>query len=100
MTTVLNNRRIAELELIPVNIHYAYREKSAIVSRSGITETLVKVTLENGLVGWGEATRCADAGTIVAALTAMRPFFTGRDVFQDEAMHRDLWVRGAGTCSR
>ncbi|MBG6176601.1 glucarate dehydratase [Labrenzia sp. EL_208] len=94
MTAAPNDTRIAEIELIPVNIHYAHREKSAIVSRSGITETLVKVTLENGLVGWGEATRCADAGTIVAALTAMRPFFIGRDVFQDEAVHRDLWIRG------
>ncbi len=89
-----NNTRIAGIELLPVNIHYAHQEKSAIVSRPGITETLVKITLENGLVGWGEATRCADAATIIAALHAMRPFFIGRDVFEDEAIHRDLWVRG------
>jgi len=89
-----SDTRIAEIELIPVNVYYSHRERSAIVSRAGITETLVKITLENGLVGWGEATRCASAETIIAALTAMRPCYIGRDVFADEAAHRDLWVKG------
>lgn len=94
MTMTKGDTRIAEIELLPVNVLYTHREKSAIVSRAGITETLVKITLENGLVGWGEATRCADMGTIYSALKAMRPFFIGRDVFEDEAVHRDLWVNG------
>ena len=82
------------MEVIPINVYYTHRERSAVVSRPGITETLIKITLENGLVGWGEATRCADAGGIISALTAMRPFVLGRDVFADEAIHRDMWISG------
>lgn len=94
MSAKQHDTRIAEMEVIPINAYYAHLERSAIVSRAGITETLVKITLENGLVGWGEATRCADAGGIVSALNAMRSFVIGRDVFADEAIHRDIWVPG------
>ncbi|MGH1482509.1 MAG: mandelate racemase/muconate lactonizing enzyme family protein [Geminicoccales bacterium] len=94
MTAEGQKTRIAAMEVIPINAYYTHRERSAVVSRPGITETLVKITLENGLVGWGEATRCADAGGIASALTAMRPFVLGRDVFADEALHRDIWISG------
>ncbi|MCP4307546.1 MAG: mandelate racemase/muconate lactonizing enzyme family protein [bacterium] len=91
MSSRPDDTRIAEMDVIPVNMYYTHRERSAIVSRPGITETLVKVTLENGMVGWGESTRCADARGIGTALEAMRPVVVGRDVFADEALHRDLW---------
>ncbi|MCP4307905.1 MAG: hypothetical protein GY788_24155, partial [bacterium] len=91
MSSRSDDTRIAEMDVIPVNMYYTHRERSAIVSRPGITETLVKVTLENGMVGWGESTRCADARGIGTALEAMRPVVVGRDVFADEALHRDLW---------
>lgn len=94
MTVKRQDTRIAEMEMIPVNVYYKHRERSAIVSRPGITQTLVRITLENGLIGWGEATRCADAGGILSALKAMRPFVIGRDVFSDEAIHRDIWGLG------
>lgn len=94
MTSRRDDSRIAEISVIPVNVKYTHREVSSIVSRAGITEVLVKVTLENGLVGWGEATRCADANGIASAIEAMRPFVVGRDVFADEAMLRDIWIYG------
>jgi glucarate dehydratase len=94
MTAGPQDTRIAEMKVIPVNVNYTHRERSANVSRPGITETLVKITLENGLVGWGEATRCADARGILSALEAMEPFVIGRDVFADEALHRDIWRAG------
>lgn len=94
MTTKNHDIRIAEMEVIPVNIYYTHQERSSVVSRSGITEMLVKITLENGMVGWGESTRCADADSIRSSLMAMRPFVIGTDVFAGEAMHRKLWVSG------
>jgi|TARA_B110000908_G_scaffold19023_1_gene21350 glucarate dehydratase len=94
MTISTTDTRIADVEIIPINAYYVHQERSAIVSRAGITETLVKISLENGLVGWGEATRCADSGGILSALNVMRPTLIGRDVFADEALHRDLWVHG------
>ncbi|MCJ8323425.1 MAG: mandelate racemase/muconate lactonizing enzyme family protein [Rhizobiales bacterium] len=94
MTSTSHQTRIADMEILPINAYYTHRERSAIVSRPGITETLIKITLENGLIGWGESTRCADSGGILSALKAMRPFVIGRDVFNDEAIHRDIWVAG------
>lgn len=94
MTGTNHKTRIADMQLIPINAYYTHQERSAIVSRAGITEVLVKITLENGLVGWGEATRCADADGILSALNAMRPYVIGRDVFADEAIHRDIWIPG------
>lgn len=94
MTGSHQDTRVAEMEIIPVNAYYTHREVSAVVSRPGITETLVRITLENGMTGWGEATRCADAEGIISALGAMRGFVIGRDIFADEAMHRDIWVCG------
>lgn len=94
MTSTRHRTRIVEMEIIPINAYYKHLERSAIVSRPGITETLIKITLENGLIGWGESTRCADSGGILSALKAMRPFVIGRDVFCDEMIHRDLWVLG------
>lgn len=94
MTGRHQDTRIAEMETIPINAYYTHQERSAIVSRAGITEVLVKITLENGMIGWGEATRCADANGILSALNTMRPFVIGRDVFADEAIHRDIWIPG------
>ena len=54
MTISTTDTRIADVEIIPINAYYVHQERSAIVSRAGITETLVKISLENGLVGWGE----------------------------------------------
>lgn len=94
MSRLRQDTRVAEIEAIPVNVDYLHQEISSIVSRSGVTQTLVKVSLENGLIGWGEATRCADANGIIAAITAMRPFVIGRDIFADEAILQQLWIAG------
>ena len=52
--------KVVKLEAIPVRIPYKRVEASSLIARSGVADVLVKVTTEDGLVGWGECTRAAD----------------------------------------
>ncbi len=84
--------KIAKLEAIPVRIPYKHVEESSLIARGGIADVLVKVTADNGLVGWGECTRAADVPGIESAVRAMTPVVLGRDPWDKEAIHRDLAV--------
>jgi L-Ala-D/L-Glu epimerase len=93
---------VALVEPIVVNVPYSHREVSSIVARDGVTDILVKVTTDDGLVGWGEATSGSDAASVEAAVRAMAPFAIGRDPWNREAMRADafdfgLWKFRAGT---
>lgn len=94
--------KVAALETIPVSVPYTHREVSSQVARDGVSDVLVKLTTDDGLVGWGEACCGADTASIDAALRAMAPFVVGRDPWNREAMRRDafthgLWQFRAGT---
>jgi L-alanine-DL-glutamate epimerase-like enolase superfamily enzyme len=94
--------RIAALETIPVSVPYRHRELSSQVARDGVSDVLVKLTTDDGLVGWGEACCGADAVSVEAALRALAPFVIGRDPWNRDAMRRDafthgLWQFRAGT---
>jgi L-Ala-D/L-Glu epimerase len=94
--------KVALVEPIVVNVPYSHREVSSIVARDGVTDILVRVTTDDGLVGWGEATSGADAASVEAAITAMAPFAVGRDPWNRDAMRADafgygLWKFVAGT---
>jgi len=82
--------RIAKLESYLVNAKYVTPEVSAITSRDGITQTIVKLTTDDGIVGWGESPRTADAVHIESAISAMRPIVLGRDPWETEAVARDI----------
>lgn len=82
--------RIVEFETFLVNVPYTTPEVSAITSRAGITQTIVKLTTDEGTVGWGESPRTADAVHIEAATRAMRPLVLGRDPWEAEAIARDV----------
>lgn len=86
--------KVARFEVIPVSVPYSHVEMSSLVARAGVTDVLVKLTADNGLVGWGECTRAADAAGIVSAVTAMKPFVLGRDPWEKEAIARDLYGIG------
>lgn len=86
--------RIAKLNTFLVNVKYKVPEVSAITSRDGITQAVVKVTTDDGLIGWGESPRTADAVHIEAAIQAMRPLVLGRDPWDTEAIARDIDRRG------
>ena len=53
--------KIVDLQTIPVRIPYKHAEVSSLIDRSGIVDIVVKITTDNGLVGWGEAQRAASA---------------------------------------
>ena len=45
--------KIDKIEVIPVSVPYKHDEISSRVSRSGITEIIVKISTDSGIVGWG-----------------------------------------------
>jgi L-Ala-D/L-Glu epimerase len=94
--------KVASLETIPVSVPYTHRELSSQVARDGVSDVLVKLTTDDGLVGWGEACCGGDTASVEAALEAMAPFVVGCDPWNREAMRRDafthgLWQFRAGT---
>jgi len=62
--------KVAALETIPVSVPYTHREVSSQVARDGVSDVLVKLTTDDGLVGWGEA--CCGADTASSTLRFAR----------------------------
>jgi glucarate dehydratase len=87
--------RIEHLEAVPVRVPYIHAEVSSLVARNGVTDVIVQLIADNGLVGWGECTRAADAAGIASAVEAMRPIVLGRDPFDMDAIARDVFLAGA-----
>jgi L-alanine-DL-glutamate epimerase-like enolase superfamily enzyme len=86
--------KIIKLETFPVSIAYRHAEKSARVRRGGVSDVIVKLTTDDGLVGWGESCSGADTSSIDAAVRAMAPFVVGRDPWSTEAIARDVYKTG------
>jgi glucarate dehydratase len=86
--------KITKVETFGVNIPYKHPEVSSLISRLGITDIIVKITADNGLVGWGECTRAGDAAGIESAVTSMAPILRGRDPWDKEAIARDVQTDG------
>jgi L-alanine-DL-glutamate epimerase-like enolase superfamily enzyme len=86
--------RVAAVETVIVSVPYRHREVSALVARDGVTDVLVKVTTDEGHVGWGEACSGADAPSVERAVQAMVPFVVGRDPWDREVMRAELYWWG------
>ena len=84
--------KVVRLEAITVRVPYKRIESSSLINRGGITDVIVKLTADNGLVGWGECTRAADTAGIESAVNAMAALVVGRDPWDKEAIHRDLAI--------
>jgi glucarate dehydratase len=84
--------KVKSVEAITVRVPYRRVESSSLINRGGITDVIVKITADNGLVGWGECTRAADTAGIESAVKNMAPLIIGRSPWDKEAMHRDLGV--------
>jgi glucarate dehydratase len=82
--------KVHKVEAITVRVPYSRVESSSIINRGGITEVIVKITADNGLVGWGECTRAADTAGIESAVNSMAPLIVGRSPWDKGAIHRDL----------
>ena len=86
--------RVVKLETFPVSVPYRHTERSARVERGGVSDVIVKLTADNGLVGWGESCSGADTASIESALLAMRPFVVGRNPWDTDAIARDVYKIG------
>src|SRR5581483_567193 len=86
--------KVASVEAIPVSVPYTHREVSSQVARDGVSDVLVKITADDGLVGWGEACCGADTASVEAAVNAMAPFVIGREPWNREQMRRDAFTHG------
>jgi len=86
--------KIATIESFPTRVAYKHVEVSSIIRRGGICDTIVKLTTDDGLIGWGECTRAADAAGIDSAVQAMAPLVVGCDPWDKEALQRDLYSAG------
>src|SRR5437667_6950694 len=84
--------KVQMVEVITVRVPYKRVESSSLINRGGITDVIVKITADNGLVGWGECTRAADTAGIESAVRNMAPLIIGRSPWDKEAMHRDLGI--------
>ena len=85
---------IAKLEFFPISIPYTHREVSYQIKRDGITNVLVKVTADDGIVGWGEACSGANTQSVEEALRSMVPFVVGRSPWESESIREELWLHG------
>lgn len=86
--------KIASFEAIPVSVPYLHTERSSQISRDGVTDIVVRLETDDGIVGWGEACSGADCASVNAALSAMAPFVVGRDPWDAEAIRHELFFHG------
>ena len=63
--------------------------------RGGTTEVIVKLSADNGLVGWGESPgQLSSAAAIEATVRHIAPLVIGRDPWDREAIARSFFRRG------
>jgi L-alanine-DL-glutamate epimerase-like enolase superfamily enzyme len=86
--------KIVGIETIPVSVPYRQAERSFRVQRGGVSNVIVKLVTDTGLVGWGESCSGADVASIEAAVRAMSHFVIGRDPWETEAIARDVYKTG------
>ena len=86
--------KITKLEAFPLSIRYTRKEVSALIAREGVSDVIVKLTADNGLVGWGEACMNSETIGIQKAVEAAAPFVVGRDPWDSEAIARDFFIGG------
>src|SRR3954453_4101880 len=83
--------KIVALDTWTVSVPYVHDEISSRVARSGVTDTIVRLTADNGLTGWGECTSGPAAASIEQVVRSARPLVLGRDPWQGEAIARDFF---------
>jgi len=86
--------RITHIEPIIVSIPYRQAERSTRVHREGVTDVLVRVETDAGIVGWGESCSGANVESICEAVKAAIPIVVGRNPWHTEAITADFF--GAG----
>jgi L-Ala-D/L-Glu epimerase len=83
--------KIQSIEPTIVSVPYTHRETSSRVQRDGVTAVVVKVTTDDGLVGWGESCPGSNVESVYEVVKSVDPIFKGRDPWQREALAADFW---------
>ena len=87
--------KVTGLETVTVNVPYLHDEVSSRIVRGGVTSVIVKLTADNGLVGWGESCgNIANAVSVEEAVKFAAPFVVGADPWQREAIAANYYKRG------
>lgn len=86
--------KIVSFDTYPASIAYSHLERSSRVNRAGVTDVVIRLATDSGLVGWGEACSGADTASIDAALRSMARFVIGRSPWDSEAIARDVFGEG------
>lgn len=86
--------RIQRVAPCIVSVPYRHREVSSRVQRDGVTAVLVKITADDGRVGWGESCPGPNVESIFEAVKAAVPLLIGRDPWDTEAL-ADLFFHTA-----
>jgi len=81
-----NEMKISAIEPTIVSVPYTHRETSSRIQRDGVTAVVVKVTTDDGLVGWGESCPGSNAESVYEVIKSVGPIFKGRDPWQREAL--------------
>jgi len=84
---------VVRVETIPVNV--PFKDPSISWGRGGVSEVLVKLTADNGLIGWGEsAGHLGSVPAIEALIRHAAPLVLGADPWNREAIARRFFRRG------
>jgi L-alanine-DL-glutamate epimerase-like enolase superfamily enzyme len=86
--------RIAQAEFTVVSVPYTHRENSAQVNRDGVTSVIVKLTTDDGLVGWGESCSGTNVESVLEVLNNCLPILVGRDPWNRDAIWHDCFRNG------
>lgn len=86
--------KIAKIEPIIVSVPYQEKEYSSRVNRGGVTDVLVRMETDDGLVGWGESCSGANVESIYEAVKAAGSIVVGRNPWNTEAIAADFFHAG------
>ena len=86
--------KIVSLETFPVSVPYNSAETSSIIARGGVSDVIVKLVTDTGIVGWGESCKATDTLALERAIRSVEPLIVGHDPWNREAIIADASKRG------
>ena len=86
--------KVVRFETFPLSIPYRHTERSARVTRDGVSDVIVKLTADDGTIGWGESCSGADIRSIESALHAMSAYVIGRSPWDLDQIAQDVFAKG------
>jgi glucarate dehydratase len=83
--------KVTNLDATIVSVPYRRRETSSLVQRDGVTDIIVKLTTDSGLIGWGESCSGANVESVREAIMSAVPIVVGRSPWNRDAIAHDFF---------